>query len=138
MNDTARPGRYAWVLNIVLPAIGLLLGYALILGYQAYRQPAAELLVIERDNAQLLRNLGGPAEPLRPVLLSRDDCPYCRQAKAYLGRKGIAVTLIEAPADGRVDELLRTVGTSGVPTLLLGDRVVEGFEEGAWEGILGP
>ncbi len=62
------------------------------------------------------------------VLYTKDYCPYCKQAKALLRRKGVAFTeyeVIENPE--KWDEMIaRSNGARTVPQIFIGDTHVGG------------
>jgi hypothetical protein len=73
-----------------------------------------------------------------PVTLFSYDCgPGCAQAAALLAKRGIPHAAKD-PMDPKVREELKkaTGGEESAPVLVVGRRVLKGFEEGAWNGAL--
>ena len=73
-----------------------------------------------------------------PVTLFSYDCgDGCIRAAALLARRGIPHSAKD-PLDAAIREELKqaTGGDEVAPVLLVGRRVLKGFEEGAWNGAL--
>lgn len=73
-----------------------------------------------------------------PVTLFSYDCgDSCTKAGALLAKRGIPHTTKD-PLDAAIREELKkaTGGDEVAPVLLVGRRVLKGFEEGAWNGAL--
>jgi hypothetical protein len=73
-----------------------------------------------------------------PVTLFSYDCGEgCTKAVALLAKRGVPYTAKD-PLDPPVREELKkaTNGDEAAPVLLVGRRVLKGFEEGAWNGAL--
>lgn len=62
------------------------------------------------------------------VLYTKDYCPYCKQAKALLRRKGVAFSEYDIQTDpALVDEMIeRSNGGRTVPQIFIGDTHVGG------------
>jgi glutaredoxin len=58
-----------------------------------------------------------------------DWCPYCRKAKEYFGRNGIAYTELDIEKSSAAKAEYRALGGRGVPVILVGDRRMNGFSE---------
>ena len=58
-------------------------------------------------------------------------CPYCRQAKTLLDKKGVAYTEYAVDAEpGRLDEMLaRSKGRRTVPQVFIGGKAIGGADE---------
>lgn len=75
--------------------------------------------------------LAGP-EPTcrdqRVVMLMADWCPWCRKATAFFKKHDVAV--VEINVDKTDNERIRALRKkAGLPTILVGDTVVEGYQE---------
>lgn len=73
-----------------------------------------------------------------PVTLFSYDCgDGCTKAGALLAKRGIPHTAKD-PLDAAIREELKkaTGGDEAAPVLVVGRRVLKGFEEGAWNGAL--
>ncbi|MEO0972950.1 MAG: glutaredoxin domain-containing protein [Pseudomonadota bacterium] len=68
------------------------------------------------------------------VLLSTASCRYCTSEKRYLTEHGVPFVEYDVANDARGAELLRFTGRYGVPVLLVGDEVVQGFDPLAIRG----
>ena len=68
---------------------------------------------------------------MNPVTMyTTSHCPYCRNAKALLARKGVAATEIDIESNPHL--LLEMMGRTGrhtVPQIFIGDRHVGGFDD---------
>lgn len=62
------------------------------------------------------------------VLYTKDYCPYCKQAKALLRRKGVTFTEYDIQTDpALVDEMIkRSKGGRTVPQIFIGDTHIGG------------
>jgi len=62
------------------------------------------------------------------ILYTKDYCPYCKQAKALLRRKGVEFTEYDIQTDpALVDEMIaRSNGGRTVPQIFIGDTHVGG------------
>ena len=69
------------------------------------------------------------------TMFSTTWCGYCKQARTYFRSKGIAFTDIdvEKSEDGR--RRYKELGGGGVPIILVGSRMMQGFGEEAFEEL---
>jgi len=81
------------------------------------------------------------------VLYTKDYCPYCKQAKALLRRKGVEFKEIDIQRDpSLVDEMIaRSNGGRTVPQIFIGDTHIGGASdmfklnsEGGLDPLLAP
>jgi len=64
------------------------------------------------------------------TMYTKDDCPYCENAKRLLASKGQTWTEIDIVADpARRDEMIERSGRRTVPQIWIGDRHVGGFDD---------
>lgn len=64
------------------------------------------------------------------TMYTTDHCPYCRNAKALLARKGVAATEINIETDPRLlREMMERSGRRTVPQIFIGERHVGGFDD---------
>jgi glutaredoxin 3 len=65
------------------------------------------------------------------TLYTMEYCPYCKQAKALLTRRGIAFEEILVPDDDEAqwDALLKRSGMRTMPQIFHGDRLIGGYQE---------
>jgi glutaredoxin 3 len=64
------------------------------------------------------------------IIWSRDNCPYCVQAKALLEQKGIEFEERKIGTDWTKEQLLEAVPNAmSVPQIFLNDELVGGFTE---------
>jgi len=72
------------------------------------------------------------------VIYSTPTCPYCKRAKDYLSRKGIAYTDINVAQDReKAREMIQKSGQMGVPVIIIGDNeIVVGFNQSLLDKLL--
>ena len=64
------------------------------------------------------------------VVWSKNQCPYCEQAKALLKMKGIAFEERNIQTDFTKEQLLEAVPTARtVPQILMDDQLIGGFTQ---------
>lgn len=67
---------------------------------------------------------------MRAVVWSKEQCPFCEQAKALLKLKGIEVEERKVGSDWTKEQLLEAVPTARtVPQIFLDDQLIGGFQE---------
>ena len=65
-------------------------------------------------------------------------CPWCKRAKQFLEDNGVEYRDLNVAEDGGArDEMIERSGQMGVPTILIGDEVVVGFDEALLREKLG-
>jgi glutaredoxin len=66
----------------------------------------------------------------KAIVWSKDQCPYCDQAKALLKMKGIEFEERNVSHDWTREQLLEAVPNARtVPQIFLGEELVGGFNE---------
>jgi glutaredoxin len=63
-------------------------------------------------------------------------CPYCAQARAYFGRKGITYTEYDIEKSATAKAEFRRLGGRGVPLILVGREKMSGFSEQGMDALL--
>jgi glutaredoxin len=67
---------------------------------------------------------------MKAVVWSKEQCPFCDQAKALLKMKGIEFEERKVGGDWTKEQLLEAVPTARtVPQIFLDDRLIGGFTE---------
>lgn len=67
---------------------------------------------------------------MKAVVWSKEQCPFCEQAKALLMLKGIEVEERKVGGDWTKEQLLQAVPTARtVPQIFLDDQLIGGFQE---------
>lgn len=73
------------------------------------------------------------------VLLSTSGCRFCKSEREYLADHGVPFVEYDVSSDSLGAQLFRMTGKQGVPMLLVGDEVVQGFNplaiRGAFERV---
>jgi glutaredoxin len=69
--------------------------------------------------------------PGKVVMFATNWCPYCSKAREVLAQKGVRYTEVNVEMDGRAAEYQKdTFGSNGVPLIVIGNRVMMGWDEG--------
>ena len=64
------------------------------------------------------------------TLNTTDTCPYCRNAKALLASKGVAMQEINIQREpGKFEEMLSRSNRRSVPQIFIGDTHIGGFDD---------
>jgi len=67
---------------------------------------------------------------MKAIVWSKDQCPYCDQAKALLKQKGIEFEERNVSRDWTREQLLEAVPTARtVPQIFLDEELIGGFTE---------
>ena len=67
---------------------------------------------------------------MKAVVWSKDNCPYCEQAKALLKMKGIEFEEKKIGDGYTTEELLEAVpGARTVPQIFIDEQLIGGFQE---------
>lgn len=70
-------------------------------------------------------------------LYSTPTCPYCRMAKDFLEKEGVAFTVVDVSEDEEAArEMVEKSGQMGVPVMEVGGTVIVGFDRGAYRKAL--
>jgi glutaredoxin len=78
------------------------------------------------------------AEQPEVVMYMTTWCPYCRQARNFFDRHGIAYVEYDVERNSSAWRENKRLGGGGVPTIVVGDEVVRGFSPGELTELLGP
>ena len=70
------------------------------------------------------------------TLYSTPGCDPCNQARSLLNARGIPFKEVSVVDDKQIEELKKAVGANSVPSLIVGSRVQQGYEETTYHGIL--
>jgi glutaredoxin len=67
---------------------------------------------------------------MKAIVWSKDQCPYCDQAKALLESRGIEYEVRNISQDWTREQLLEAVPTArSVPQIFLDEELIGGFTE---------
>jgi glutaredoxin len=123
-------------------------GYA---GYRFYMVPKAakdaDPQILEVSNPAYYGTMepGGPVLRMKPetlaklhrlapgqvVMFGTSWCPYCAKAREVFAKRGVQFTELDLERDGAAEAFQRDVmGLGGFPTIVIGNRVTQGFDEG--------
>lgn len=65
-------------------------------------------------------------------------CGYCAAARAFFEKHGIAYSELDVEKDAQAAQLNRQLGGGGVPTILVDDQIVRGFDKRYLTELLKP
>ena len=69
--------------------------------------------------------------PSKVVMFGTSWCPYCAKARALFNAQGVRFIELDVERDGAAEAFQRDVmGLRGIPTIVIGNRVMQGFDEG--------
>ena len=72
------------------------------------------------------------------TIYSTPTCTYCKAAKEYFSKNNVAYTEYDVASDEkRRKEMVDKTGQLGVPVILIGTKLIVGFDEGAIAEALG-
>ena len=72
----------------------------------------------------------------RVEIFTTPSCAFCKALRAYLKTRGIAYVEHNVNANRETREAFYASGVQGVPVVMIGDRVIEGFNPLAIEAAL--
>ena len=72
----------------------------------------------------------------RVEIFTTPSCPYCKALRAYLDARGIAYIEHNVNATQETRAAFYASGAQGVPVVMIGERVIEGFNPVAIESAL--
>jgi glutaredoxin len=70
------------------------------------------------------------------VMYATSWCPYCAQARAHFGKKGIAYTEYDVEKSATANAEFKRLGGRGVPLILVGREKMSGFSEQGFDALL--
>ena len=73
---------------------------------------------------------------IRITLYSTRQCPYCRQARLFLKKKGVRFQEFDIQQNIRAQRTLAKMGARAVPVIMVGDTRVDGFDKQRLEHLL--
>lgn len=71
----------------------------------------------------------------RVTMYATSWCGYCRKARTYFQKNGIAYVEYDIEKDERARRMYDLLGGKGVPVILVGKKRMNGFSEGGFERI---
>jgi glutaredoxin len=72
------------------------------------------------------------------VMYATSWCGYCAKARAFFARHKIDYVELDVDKDREAAQINRRLGGGGVPTIMVGDTVINGFNERALRDALEP
>lgn len=80
---------------------------------------------------------GAAPASARVQVYTAPGCPYCGALRVYLKARGIAYEEHDVDASLEARQAFRAMGGVGVPLVVIGDRVIHGFNPFSLEAALG-
>jgi len=72
------------------------------------------------------------------IIYTTPNCPYCNMAKDFLEENKIGYRDVDVSADhDAAREMIKRSGMTGVPQLLIGEKLIIGFDKEAIKETLG-
>lgn len=68
-----------------------------------------------------------PDRSVRAIVYGTPDCGFCVQTRAYLDGKGVRYVFADVQASEEAAAQHARMGGGGVPSVLIGDRRIQGF-----------
>ena len=96
--------------------------------YFGTKEPGGVVLRLKPETAAGLSRISGSANV---GMFATTWCPYCAQARQVFGRNGVRFAELDVEHDLQAKRFLEeTMGMSGFPIIVIGNRVTAGFDEG--------
>ncbi|WP_051252560.1 glutaredoxin domain-containing protein [Ferrimonas kyonanensis] len=105
---------------VLMVVIGLGIGIGAKAGWDRY-QRGPEFIIT--DTSAHFKDVNAPI-----VVYTTQWCPYCKQTKEYLTANGIGFLERDVEAgNATTDALYASLDSSGVPKIVVGDMIINGF-----------
>lgn len=78
-----------------------------------------------------------PGKPEKVVMYATRRCKYCARARAFFKEHAVSYTEYDISADPQAHERFKKLNGHGVPFIIIGNKRVSGFNEGALRSLLG-
>ena len=96
--------------------------------YYGTMEAGGPVLRMKPETAEGLAKISSSAQV---VMFATSWCPYCAKARAVFAKNGVRYAELDIERDAQAKEFLEGVmGLSGYPTIVIGNRVTMGFNEG--------
>ena len=74
----------------------------------------------------------------RVIMFSTPTCSYCKTAKQYFRQQGIRFKNVDVSKDpAAARDMIRRSGQQGVPQILVGNKIIVGFDRPKIDTLLG-
>jgi glutaredoxin len=84
-----------------------------------------------RMKPETLASMQQVAGTAKVVMFATSWCPYCKKARQVFADKGIRYTEVDVEVDQRGAAYQKDIfGSTGVPLIVMGNRVMMGYDEG--------
>lgn len=103
-------------------------------GAKPEEQPAAETPKAERKESKTA--VSKTAKVKKVEIFITDWCPYCRQLETFLKSKKIAYERYDIEKNFAGKKKYKSLGGEGVPLVLIGSKVIKGFDPDAIQAEL--
>lgn len=98
--------------------------------------PAAPAAGEATDTASLPYAVRLAAKDSPVTLYTAPDCEPCGAARNLLNARGVPFREVHVVDESQQEQLKKAVGALAVPSMIVGDSVQKGFEEGAYHSLL--
>ena len=97
----------------------------------------AEKAMVSLGGAPMARTSSPQVKATKQVVIyTTSECPYCKQAKQFLARKGVPFREVNIDMSLTGKDDFNRLGGSGVPLIMVGDHKIQGFNQEALERLL--
>ncbi|WDE13669.1 glutaredoxin family protein [Thalassomonas haliotis] len=115
---------------VLIIGLGLGLGLAGKSAWEWYNQVPA---YIETDTREHFANVSN-----KVVVYTTQWCGFCKQTKEFLNKNNIAFLERDIEiGDNKIDSLYQSIGQPGVPKIVIGNKIINGFNLGLIKQELG-
>ena len=74
----------------------------------------------------------------RVIMFSTPTCSYCKTAKQYFRQQGVRFKNVDVSKDpAAARDMIRRSGQQGVPQILVGNKIIVGFDRPKIDTLLG-
>ncbi|WP_052141072.1 MULTISPECIES: glutaredoxin family protein [Pseudoalteromonas] len=110
------------LLNISFVIVGLAVGIGMFAGYSWIVEPPA---YIETNTEPHFASIDNDV-----VIYTTSWCDFCKRAKKYLREKNIEFYERDIELnDKNTEQLYNSIGLKGVPQIIIGDKIINGFNK---------
>ena len=115
-------------------ALGLVSGQAFRYG-SAWWQSGKQITTVDRAALKLPESTASAKQKL--IVISLSTCPVCQQSKAWLSKQHIEYSEYVIDQSPAAKSLAHQLKLDSVPTFLMGNQMLVGFDTDALESLLG-
>jgi glutaredoxin len=121
-----------WVLLVVAMVTALMLSFYGVMWIGGAGSGQGRPPFVEGDMRSHIERLGQK----RAVVIAREGCPACAAARKWAAQEKIELTFVDLNDSKDAIDVMRQIGSTGVPTLLVAGASYRGFDATRWEELL--